>query len=241
MKLSPAQNKSVGITLCVLAIIAVFVFAIMVSGPHPHKAVSTPALVAVASAPALSPEAKLDSLKTELTLLDIDKDSDGVLTRARTDEVCSSMKAYDEYQKLEQEAYEAKIPESTPGYREFEEKQLAGTMKVLKNSVLFGYQVLKNGKSLGCGEDEAFTIENLAVMMDTHQPWGKSIDPQVVRKAYLQAVRNNVKKDLEGLVGSPDGPDHFGALRNDTLNARTKWHFTCDELGIPPNIAQKIQ
>lgn len=69
----------------------------------------------------------------------------------------------------------------------------------------------------------------------------KDFKPEIIRGAYLRAVKKQIPRMLKELRENPDSSEMRGWVSNMLEEAQNIWHFTPTELGIPAEVLKKLE
>jgi len=123
------------------------------------------------------------------------------------------------------------------------EKQISSSLDSLGPDMAdAAYNQMKAGRALNCSGDVpvkgTYAVKTFAELIDKFGPEGA--DPKVIRTAYLKAIKGEVQETLAELKQRPDSGDLQGLLIGTAEEAK-EWQFTAMEIGIPADIAKKLQ
>lgn len=102
------------------------------------------------------------------------------------------------------------------------------------------YNQLKAGYVPECGEGEgSYAVEEIGVIIDEYGDDDASVDPMVIRAAFIKAMKAESAK-LHADFRVRPGRDVSSAVEEHIKRAE-KWQLSATEIGIPQDIVKKIQ
>lgn len=179
---------------------------------------------------------QLENLKNRLAVLDTDDSN--LLVAAQQDEACTAYNRYQEYESILSQTLSGNFNDS-----EFKTKVVNSMDVIGKKVATLGYADMKSGKHLACAGrelNEAYVIMEFATIMDSYKA-PEGADPKVVRNAYLRAIKPEIQEAIADFNKPQSNRAESNSLEGLVETAQNKWHFTADELGIPPAIQQKLK
>jgi len=185
----------------------------------------------------------LTAIAVNLRGIDERSGSGQMIAKAQDSEVCWMYNHYVEYAKLLKQYETAYIGQTELG-------DLLGkeTGEWGQKTASAAYDRMKSGKLFRCdglqGEvltfSERAATEKFIALMGKYPVAATKFDDKEIRAGYLRALRADAKENIERAQSPGEGNGNLGDLATLVSEAKTKWHFTEADLGIPAAIVQKL-